>query len=811
MKEIKSMNFSELYKEFGLNLDMKNFDEILANPELISVFYQELREYRAKNPGREKNFIIGFLNQNSRYINQEAYVFFILKTLLAGSSVINSSQYLGVIEKCKKALLNSNFVHYEIDYSSTEPGNEIKRVTARELATGRPPKERRNKNKIRIEKIEEEIELADLFTFASSEDMLKHFGKNKILSDYIFKLGMINTLGTVVDIPYQKRLELLEDDNTELHTIFEENMSKVKQTNLQATLFNSIPIYLKKFPEEFDLDLILLIAAYRANYYLENVKLTPEQAKKYVRVLQVAKKHIESRSIGINDFPCEVNREQRDTYEYKDIINACSRITAQGEYLTTRDEEIMRCTALSIPGSITQMNPEDVRVIRFGIGEYVQMIATQEGTLAYLAHNNLISNKDLNVVLETVSIKQSDFAALLEESLVNSEQFEQYMQRQDSIDPRLFSIINNKKMVTIEEVLKLYIQGKIDITSLTDMPDEDKSELMALLSPQTVAQLYRDEQRQDEYAKYVNAFRVFILADKEKEEKDKIGEEIINELDLDMNDDDLVRLYQEHLISLDVVESWGGAPLITEMMKKAILKPTDVKEICKNGNYSVLFDIMKDRAIPRKNKLAIFYTTFVDTDEDLTEEQQEAKERAKKICLKHMRFSDRATKIARARGTITRKDGLSETTEKRKEYVSDPLNRWALLNLLDSEYSYEILDQGMMIFYLPNINGGTVILEKMFKKDQPDYGRATKVLKISIEEFEKVKPELIFNGDIPVAAVDSHPGLNGIVDSYWHTSSWGQKLADGLGYRTDARRSLENIEKIDREIDRVKKSRKLRE
>ena len=43
--------------------------------------------------------------------------------------------------------------------------------------------------------------------------------------------------------------------------------------------------------------------------------------------------------------------------------------------------------------------------------------------------------------------------------------------------------------------------------------------------------------------------------------------------------------------------------------------------------------------------------------------------------------------------------------------------------VLDEEYSYEMLDSGMMIFKLPNIKGGLIILEKMFKKEKPDYAR----------------------------------------------------------------------------------------
>lgn len=117
----------------------------------------------------------------------------------------------------------------------------------------------------------------------------------------------------------------------------------------------------------------------------------------------------------------------------------------------------------------------------------------------------------------------------------------------------------------------------------------------------------------------------------------------------------------------------------------------------------------------------------------------------------------------------------------------------------------------MMVFKCPNLGNGTIILEKMFRKGQPDYGRATKVLHMPIEDFEKVKNDLIIDGDIPVIAVESHPAVKGKIESIWHGASWGQRLADIFDYSIDSQRSKEDIGQIDRTISRIKQSRKLRE
>ena len=38
-----------------------------------------------------------------------------------------------------------------------------------------------------------------------------------------------------------------------------------------------------------------------------------------------------------------------------------------------------------------------------------------------------------------------------------------------------------------------------------------------------------------------------------------------------------------------------------------------------------------------------------------------------------------------------------------------------------------------------------LIDKKMYKKDKPEYGRATKIINMSIEDFEKIKPDIIEN------------------------------------------------------------------
>ena len=126
------------------------------------------------------------------------------------------------------------------------------------------------------------------------------------------------------------------------------------------------------------------------------------------------------------------------------------------------------------------------------------------------------------------------------------------------------------------------------------------------------------------------------------------------------------------------------------------------------------------------------------------------------------------------------------------------------------DYSYEMLDQGMCIFKFPRFRGGTIVLEKMYKKDKPEYGRATKIINMSIEDFEKIKSDIIDNDDIPPFLVDTHPALQGKITNISHSTAWGRQFAEYFEQDLGEPRTPEEIGKIERKIQSILNSRELR-
>ena len=248
------------------------------------------------------------------------------------------------------------------------------------------------------------------------------------------------------------------------------------------------------------------------------------------------------------------------------------------------------------------------------------------------------------------------------------------------------------------------------------------------------------------------------------------------------------------------------------MMEKTEIRPEDAKDMCYNGDFSALYAALENPRISRSKKMGIFRTSFANIDyESMPQEKKNMLKEARDHCLRLINLLDIKNMPTGERSDKgeNRQENEIEVEKRYNEYTSDPLQRWDLIDLMGN-YSYEMLDQGLAIFKFPEYKGGTIVLEKMYRKDKPEYGRATKILNMTIEEFERIKPDLIINEDIPPFMIDSHPVLKGKVRNLHHSTAWGQQFADYFEYDLPGERTTEEITKIDRKIQSILNSRELR-
>ena len=116
-----------------------------------------------------------------------------------------------------------------------------------------------------------------------------------------------------------------------------------------------------------------------------------------------------------------------------------------------------------------------------------------------------------------------------------------------------------------EEMVEYYLAGKMELDAFSEMNNEEKKKLEDVVSPEKLISLYKNGD--DEYGRYAALYRMVLLSRKDKDSRYLEGEKIIEASDGEFEDSDLVKWYEEHLISLKSIEEWAGNPLIMKMMR----------------------------------------------------------------------------------------------------------------------------------------------------------------------------------------------------------------------------------------------------
>ena len=142
--------------------------------------------------------------------------------------------------------------------------------------------------------------------------------------------------------------------------------------------------------------------------------------------------------------------------------------------------------------------------------------------------------------------------------------------------------------------------------------------------------------------------------------------------------------------------------------------------------------------------------------------------------------------------------------EKRySKYVTDPVARFLLMQLLDRDYAYGMTDDGHAVVYLPNLN--KVIIEKMLSKyGEPYYGAATYV--VDEKYFEENKNRVVDGNRIKRSNLNEDTIFRG-VDKIIHSSTgWGKGIKKVLGI-DEENRTPEELQQIEEAIRTVEESR----
>ena len=259
--------------------------------------------------------------------------------------------------------------------------------------------------------------------------------------------------------------------------------------------------------------------------------------------------------------------------------------------------------------------------------------------------------------------------------------------------------------------------------------------------------------------------------------------------------------YKNGIISLKIATDWMGEEFANELFEQRALNPADIKKLLKDKKITLdLIKKMLNSEMKTAEKLDFIYSIF---DGDSQEEFD--------IKNKLIQYLKLGKGMKEESSGIHKEKGSNSVSS--NKYITDPSARWRLMSLLDKKYSKELLYDGHAVFHLPNIENGQVVIEKMFetKKDGtvPSYGQATYIL--SEDEFINNDIIVIVDGQRVIdkkklMALAKEEKAKKIV----HSLNWGKALKSHLGIKKESSKySKEDIEQIDKTIEKIEKSRTL--
>lgn len=805
----KGISFEELFDKYRLILNLKYLDRIFTDDNVHRDFYTKIQAARLQGV-KDETFVKNYFMTHVDSIDREAYIFYTYKTIV---EELGPSMYPEVAENCKRALKNSHFVHFEPRITADGNDVEIVKITAKTLL-GEDEEINVANYLDRWNKATERVTPISFFSYASNTE-LSQFCSSPSLVGFLTRLNFVRVIEKFYDLTPEEKIKFLDGaDNLRLEKLVRECADKLDINSDDITCFyKEIPNYVERFPEFFDTDKIFLIAAFKASEFLEGADLSGEENEKYTALFRESLQAIKRRGTKVQDIVSFIDPSGKRDVSYKELEPLLKNITPSGHYVSQieKDQVISRITAES--GRLVALMEEDPEILKtIGLtdAEYEEIL-TENGMLAFLTLTDLTSRNLVMKKYRNMEISEFDFEILTKSDYFKREEVLAYCSKMETIGPDLFQVLHEKGHLDASGKIDFFIQGKYDYELLDRLPDEEKNKIKEALTTDKFVELFlnkdKDEENENIYNRYLRLFRNFKLKGLDRDGRIAVDEEIIELFGDNLDDDILRNLYKSHVITFQTLKEWAGNNVISQMMAKTEIRPEDVKEMCVDGDYEALFAVLSNEDIPKSRKMAIFRTSFANIDYDELDEA--AKENLLLARDEALRLINLKDEKSSGKGPTTGIKRGKGTGKRFNEYISDPQLRWDLIDLM-GDYSYEMLDQGLAIFKFPDFKGGTIVLEKMYKKDKPEYGRATKIINMSIEDFEKIKPGLIDNDDIPPFMVDTHPALQGRITNINHTTAWGRQFAQYFEYDIGDQRTPEEIDRIERKIQSILNSRELR-
>lgn len=725
MKELEKMNIADIIDITNLYLTPRSLYEIWKDDDELPGLAPEFSGYKKLKD--DKGFadklvssefdLYTFLLEHEIEIDKFKFVMTLLvnykeRLKILSSLNVNSEEKRMIdksIEGIKKLIkgTDNTIIHWNLN----RDGSEITHLTilnTKEELEG-IKREERNSNRKRLQEIKEEIELGDIVQSIFSADIEHFIAFNKIIGAELRHMVEYNTVMNEC----RKDPQIFDRSKT-----IAENAADIDRVRFIDEIIKTT----EKHVEEFNIDKLLLCSAFRYVEGMERGYIKKESAEEVKRRLLILRKNIKKN--------VKLTMSQDLQYTLKDLEQDTKRFIGKENitYLSIEETEQLKNALMKNEFTLTSLGKEKIVAINLERSELPEILKNNPENYIYFLREEKCPYTKTAILNDIINAKKCSNG--------------------------LLQLLCEKTDITAEEVRDLFDRGIISVLDLKTI----REKIGAVITDEKLFDKYRESQEQSDkriqLERYALAYRNTEIIGKNKEEIQNRAEEFITGIGEELEPSDLVQLYGLDIIPLKVAVDWGGEYIIDELLQSGKLKPADAKYLRNEGllNEEVLERLFQNnKQMVYSDQVSLVSAVF----DGQTPEEQEIREKLAQYYNIESGMINSKSKTATGK-----KKGFGKTQEEqsqKKIKMRDPGAKYNFLSAIDKDVTVDsgIID-GHIIFHYPNIENGTVLIEKLHKistnkengqiEIKADNAAATYIL--SEEEFIKMKSELIQNGKI---------------------------------------------------------------
>ncbi len=623
--------------------------------------------------------------------------------------------------------------------------------------------------------------------------MLEKVVSNISASDFRDCLCYYNGNGNFLEYVVQANFYQLVEDCKRTHQASGKNFSEKELKDLEELAYTrELGNVIKKYSDKIDIEKIMLLSAYRAKEVLRDYfdYVTFTQNNDCAVVMEYVSRKINPK-MAMNAKVCVLYEDKKEymRYSVKELTDDLKRIVTSTKgvksYFGKQKTNKMREALLNGKETLNEVIKTGVfPLMNFSEKEKQELIKQEPYNFETLVAFGCLTSEEIRkalTILGEYKIESVDY--LYQEGLIDkTDLVKMYMSNQMHLNKALDcdALYDLKSEVNVEEMMGYYTKTKEDASNPKD------------------------------FERYALLFREVKLKGQKTEVQTKLSEQIVEKIYETESDykEDFKKLYQSDLLPIRMLMDWNGEEIVYDLITNQQLKPRDAKDLLmtKELDLKKVYKVLRNSHMSEEEKMNFIFSSFDGTGKN--EEEIKAQNEARMyliqaVCIsKDITYGEKSSN-GKERRNVT--EGM-----KRNKYVTDPVYRWQLFSQMDSNCVSKAYLDGTVVFTLPNVENGTVVIEKMYKGTKEgtkiNHGSATYVM--SEEEFvnhkSQIEQDRKINRKVLIQLMEE-----GKADKIIHSKSWGKGLKKHLGFSVESGYSEEKMAKIDELVARIERAREL--